>query len=94
MCYVRRITAIAQAWRPYFFSFSFFVYTFPLTDSMLRHCLPDKVFEKFSQALSRDALTAAKMEGMVSCYHCSMQMQMEEDAGNVLFALLLLPIIF
>jgi len=48
---------------------------------MLRHSLPDKVFEKFSQALSRDALTAAKMEGLVTCYHCSMQMLMEEDAG-------------
>lgn len=50
---------------------------------MLRHSLPDKVFEKFSQALSRDALSAAKIEGMVSCYHCSMQMQMEEDAGTL-----------
>ena len=49
---------------------------------MLRHCLPEKVFEKFSQALSRDALTAAKMEGLVTCHHCSMQMLMEEDAGT------------
>jgi hypothetical protein len=49
---------------------------------MLRHSLPDKVFEKFSQALSRDALTAAHVEGLVTCCHCAMQMLMEEDAGT------------
>jgi hypothetical protein len=51
------------------------------TDSMLRTSLPDKVFEKFSQALSRDALSAAAVEGLVTCHHCSMQMLMEPDAG-------------
>lgn len=51
------------------------------TDSMLQNSLPEKVLEKFNQALSRDALTAAHMEGLVTCCHCSVQMLLEEDAG-------------
>lgn len=49
---------------------------------MLRHSLPEKVFEKFNQALSRDALSAAHIEGLVTCHHCAVPMLLEEDAGK------------
>jgi predicted metal-binding protein len=55
---------------------------------MLRTSLPDKVFEKFSQALSRDALSAAAVEGLVTCHHCSVQMLMEPDAGKYIVSAL------
>jgi transcription elongation factor Elf1 len=60
---------------------------------MLRTSLPEKVFEKFSQALSRDALTAAAVEGLVTCHSCGMQMLMEEDAGKLMVAVMVVVIV-
>ena len=51
---------------------------------MLQRSLPEKVFEKFSQALTRDALSAAQVDSMlVACHHCGVQMMVEADAGSV-----------
>ena len=49
---------------------------------MLQKCLPEKVLAKYSEALARDALQAAQVEGMVACYHCSAQVQLPVDAGE------------
>ncbi len=54
------------------------------SDEMIRLSLPEKVFAKFSEAQSRDALKAANIDNLLSCYNCSFQVEMTDEAGNVL----------
>jgi hypothetical protein len=51
-------------------------------ESTLQRCLPDKVFSKYSEAQSRDALEAAKIEGLVTCHKCSSTFVMEPEDGK------------
>ncbi len=54
------------------------------SDEMIRLSLSDKVFVKYSQAQTRDALKAAEIAGLVVCHACSLQVEMAEEAGSVL----------
>eukprot|EP01038_Epipyxis_sp_PR26KG_P004726 gene4726-6631_t len=54
------------------------------TDFMLRCALPPKTYEKFQEAIMRDAIKAAGLN-LVSCYHCQMQVEMTNSAGNILY---------
>eukprot|EP01039_Chlorochromonas_danica_P006965 gene6965-7706_t len=53
-------------------------------DSMLQLALPPKVWEKYSEALTRDALKAAQLDDLVVCHDCQLQVEMPEEAGNIL----------
>jgi TRIAD3 protein (E3 ubiquitin-protein ligase RNF216) len=53
-------------------------------DSMLQAALPVKVWEKYSEALARDALKAANIVGLVECHACGLQVALAEDAGSIL----------
>ena len=52
-------------------------------DSMLKCALPEKVFNKYQEAVASDAIKAAHLE-IVKCYNCSLSVEMSEDAGFVL----------
>eukprot|EP01034_Spumella_vulgaris_P031555 gene31555-38974_t len=43
------------------------------TDDMIGRSLSAQVFAKFSEAQTRDALKAAKIDNLLSCYNCSLQ---------------------
>eukprot|EP01035_Chromulina_nebulosa_P017698 gene17698-23288_t len=53
-------------------------------ESMLKNSLSDVVFKKFQEAMVKDAIKGAKLENMCTCYDCSMQVEMADDAGNVM----------
>lgn len=53
-------------------------------DSMIKVAVPEKVFAKYSEALTRDALKAADINDLVNCHHCQMQVSLPADCGNVL----------
>ena len=40
---------------------------------MIRKCLPDKVYAKYSEALTRDALKLARMDDLATCHSCGLQ---------------------
>ena len=52
------------------------------SETMLQGALPEKVFQKYSEALARDALKSAHMEGIVTCCHCQIQMLLGPNAGK------------
>eukprot|EP01036_Dinobryon_divergens_P024455 gene24455-32905_t len=54
------------------------------SDATLKKVLSDKVFSKYQEALTRDALKAANIGNLVACFSCGMQVMMDDDAGLVL----------
>ena len=54
------------------------------SEHMLKRSLSEKVFAKFNEAIARDAIKAAKIDGLVSCHRCQYQCEMLENAGLIL----------
>ena len=52
------------------------------SETVLQNALPEKVFLKYSLALTRDAIREANLEGLVTCCHCDMQMLVDTDLGT------------
>ncbi len=53
-------------------------------DSMIQAAVSDKVFAKYSEALTRDALKAADINDIVNCHNCQLQVSLPIDCGIVL----------
>jgi hypothetical protein len=54
-------------------------------ESMLKVSLPTKVYEKLGEAQIRDSIQQAAIDDLVTCYHCSFQVSMSENAGKILY---------
>jgi TRIAD3 protein (E3 ubiquitin-protein ligase RNF216) len=52
-------------------------------DSILRIALPETVYNKYQEALARDAIQSARIP-LVTCYACSFQVELSENAGIVM----------
>ena len=54
------------------------------SEYMLKISLPEKVFSKFQEALTRDAIKAAQLENLITCHNCQFQAELAADAGVLL----------
>lgn len=52
--------------------------------SMLKISLPEKVLQAYEAAVMRENLKSAKLENLVSCRSCQLQVEMPESSGSVL----------
>ncbi len=53
------------------------------TDQVLQKSLSVKVYEKYQEAITRDAIKLAAIN-LVACHECNMQVEMSDDAGIIL----------
>ena len=50
---------------------------------MLEASLPQQVFAKYQDAVTREVIKSAKIENLISCRQCNLQVEMAADAGSV-----------
>ena len=54
------------------------------TTGTLKSSLPEKVLKAYDDALIKENLKNAKLENLVSCRVCQLQVEMPESSGSVL----------
>jgi hypothetical protein len=51
------------------------------SDVMIKNAVTEKAFEKFEEALARDAIKEANIENLLTCFNCQFKVEMHETAG-------------